>query len=83
MQNEMHSQNIESVEASIALRELTTSSELAEDCGPNRKLRLRVRLPSRASCLTRRAMVAALREAELERWEANGGDYLRSAQRLA
>lgn len=81
MQNDMHFQNTESLEASRAFREISHPTELVEDCGPNRKLRLRIRLPRRASCLTRRAMVAALREAELQRWQANGGDYLRSIER--
>lgn len=32
----------------------------------------------RASCLTRRAMLAALREAEFDDWQASGGDFLDS-----
>ena len=54
-----------------------------ELCGASRKLRVRFRVPRREACMTRRAMVAAVREAELARWEANGGDYLRSIQRAA
>jgi hypothetical protein len=34
----------------------------------------------RELCATRRAMLAALREAELCDWMATGGDYLASAQ---
>lgn len=39
---------------------------------------VRVALPARRreSCLTRRAMLAALREAEFAEWQATGGDYL-------
>jgi hypothetical protein len=37
--------------------------------------------PRRESCLTRRAMLAALREAELAAWQNNGGDYLHQAVR--
>ena len=83
MQNEMHEQHIESVEVSNQLRELTPSIEAIDEYGPDRKLRLRIRLPRRPACLTRRAMVAALREAELQRWESSGGDYLRSIARIA
>jgi hypothetical protein len=42
----------------------------------NRKLRVALPLPRRESCLTKRAMLAALREAELAAWQGNGGDYL-------
>ena len=42
-----------------------------------RKLHLALRL-RRESCLTRRAMLAALREAEFNEWMASGGDYLSS-----
>lgn len=44
----------------------------------HRKLRLVLPLPRRESCLTRRAMLAALREAELAAWQASGGDSLRA-----
>jgi hypothetical protein len=33
-------------------------------------------LPRRKCCVTKRAMLAALREAELAQWEATGGDFL-------
>lgn len=41
---------------------------------------IRISFPSRrrASCLARRAMLAALREAEFDDWQASGGDYLDS-----
>jgi hypothetical protein len=44
----------------------------------HRKLRLALPLPRRESCLTRRAMLAALGEAELAAWQASGGDSLRA-----
>ena len=37
----------------------------------HRKLRLALPLPRRESCVTRRAMLAALREAELAVWQAS------------
>jgi hypothetical protein len=41
---------------------------------------IRISFPSRRreSCLTRRAMLAALREAEFDNWQATGGDVLSS-----
>lgn len=47
--------------------------------GPGCRRRIRVRMPllRRPVCLTKRAILAALREAELASWEATGGDYLR------
>lgn len=35
-------------------------------------------MPRRRECLTKRALIAAMRAAELAEWEASGGDYLRS-----
>jgi hypothetical protein len=45
-----------------------------------RRRPIRISLPSRRreSCLTRRAMLAALREAEFDNWQATGGDVLSS-----
>jgi hypothetical protein len=44
--------------------------------GQHRKLRIALPLPRRQECLTKRALVAAMRAAELAEWEASGGDYL-------
>jgi len=55
--------------------------QLAE--APSKHRRIRVALPTlprRQSCLTKRAMLAALREAELAEWQASGGDFMRSTQ---
>ena len=46
---------------------------------PSRHRRMSVALtalPRRQSCVTRPAMLAALREAELAEWQSSGGDYL-------
>ena len=51
---------------------------LAEARACRRKIRIRMPLPRRPECLTRRAMIAALHEAELAEWQATGGDFLRS-----
>ena len=50
----------------------------AEVLGQHRKLRIALPLPRRQECLTRRALVAAMRAAELAEWELSGGDCLRS-----
>lgn len=44
----------------------------------HRRLRLGFPVPRREVCLTKRAMLAALREAEFNEWMASGGDYLAS-----
>ena len=54
-----------------------------EAASPARPRRMRVALPTlprRASCVTRRALLAALREAELAAWQASGGDAWHRAQ---
>jgi hypothetical protein len=43
-----------------------------------RRIRSTFGIPRRAACLTRRALLAALREAEFAEWMATGGDYLAS-----
>lgn len=42
-----------------------------------RKVRISF-VPRREVCLTKRAMLAAIREAELADWMASGGDFLAS-----
>ena len=38
-------------------------------------------LPRRKPCVTRRALLAAIRQAELAEWQASGGDYLHAMHR--
>jgi hypothetical protein len=53
--------------------------QLAEARLRHRKIRIALpTLPRRQSCVTRRAMLAALREAEFDDWQATGGDVLSS-----
>lgn len=56
-----------------------TSLRVVVEAG-HRKRPVRVSFPARrrASCVTRRALLAALREAEFDNWQASGGDYLNS-----
>lgn len=57
----------------------TTSILLnVEACKRNRPVRISFPSRLRATCLTRRAMVAGLREAEFDDRRASGGDYLDS-----
>jgi len=49
---------------------------------PRRSQRVAVVLRRRESCMTRRAMLAAMRDAELQAWLDTGGDYLDSRLQL-
>jgi hypothetical protein len=60
------------------LRKLAPFRQLVEAPESPRKVRIALPLPRRPACLTRRAMFAALREAELDAWKASGGDFLNS-----
>ena len=44
--------------------------------GENRKIRIALPLPRRPECLTKRALLAAMRAAEMAEWEASGCDTL-------
>jgi len=60
-------------------RKTSLLQQLAEARASHRKIRIALpALPRRRSCITRRAMLAALREAELDDWQATGGDVLSS-----
>lgn len=68
------------IEPAIAIKvrqiQHNPSSPAAAGLQAHRKLRVALPLPRRESCVTRRAMLAALREAELAAWQASGGDAL-------
>jgi len=49
-----------------------------QSCERNGLIRVRIPVPRRPSCSTRRLMLAALRAAELSEWQATGGDFLNS-----
>jgi len=64
--------------AVLPMRNPSTLPQSAE-AREHRKLRFALpTLPRRQSCLTRRAVLAAMREAELAQWETSGGDFLSS-----
>jgi hypothetical protein len=46
-------------------------------CADHARRRVRVELPRHKHCLTRRNLLAALRQAELSEWLASGGDFLK------
>jgi hypothetical protein len=56
---------------------LSTHLQLPDSRERRRHLRIAF-VPRREACLTKRAMIAALREAEFDEWMASGGDYLAS-----
>jgi len=47
-----------------------------------RGIRVELTLRRRESCVTRRAMLTAMRDAELQAWLDSGGDYLDSRRPL-
>jgi hypothetical protein len=50
----------------------------ATTCTERRTRRVHVPLPRHEHCVTKRHLIAALRQAELSDWLASGGDYLSS-----
>lgn len=57
-------------------RKQSTYLQHTEADARRRSLRVTFTVPRRGYCVTRRAMLAALRQAELIEWMASGGDYL-------
>jgi hypothetical protein len=80
MQNEQLIWNTEAaVEIKIQpARKMSSFLQPGEACPRRRPARISFPARRRESCLTRRAMLAALREAEFDNWQASGGDYLDS-----
>jgi len=59
-------------------RQTSTFLQLVDARMRRRPIRIAFPARRRESCLTRRALLAALREAEFDDWQATGGDYLSS-----
>jgi hypothetical protein len=77
MRNEQHIQHTEAANSAMPLRKISPFLQLGEGRACVRKVRIVLpRQPRRGSCVTRRAIIAAMRAAELAEWEASGGDYL-------
>ena len=73
MKTEQFISTTQTTSATLPVRELSPFLQLAA-AQAHRKLRIAVPLPRRQCCLTRRAMVAALREAELDEMQAAAAD---------
>lgn len=80
MQAQLTNQNIETTNASIRSRKLSSFLQIAEARCERRTTR--ISLPRRESCLTKQKMLAAMREAEFQEWMDTGGDYLDSMHQL-
>jgi len=65
----------------LPARRTASSLHLVETSDRHRTIRVAPPSPRRESCVTKRAMLAALREAELAVWQGNGGDYLNRSPR--
>jgi len=79
MKNEQLIRNAEKADTATPTRRiLSPFLRSAEVQGQHRKIRVALPLPRRRECLTKRALIAAMRAAELAEWESSGGDYLRS-----
>lgn len=78
MQNEQRLNQTNREETVTPDRNMSSSPDSFQTCERSQKLRMRIRVPRRSTCLTRQAMLAALREAELADWQNNGGDFLTS-----
>ncbi len=64
--------------ASSRTRKPSPPLHRADVCERHRQIRLGFRVPRRQACLTKRAMVAALREAEFKEWLHDGYDHMSS-----
>jgi hypothetical protein len=80
MQNEQLIRNAEpAVKIEICpARNISPCPRLTEARTPRQPIRIPVPARRGESCLTRRALLAALREAEFADWQATGGDFLNS-----
>ena len=78
----MHTQTlnriIETADAAPRSQQQSPFLQLTEAQARRRPVRVALPVRRRESCVTRRAMLAALREAEFAEWMASGGDYLDS-----
>jgi hypothetical protein len=78
MQNEQIIQDVEMTGVIRSFRKHTPFLQLAGARTHHRRVRIAFSLPRRESCVTKRALLAALREAEYAEWMASGGDYISS-----
>lgn len=76
MQTQFTQRNIETTNAARRSHKLSTCLQLAAVRTNRRPMRISFPVPRRESCLTRRALRAALRDAEFHEWLTTGDDFL-------
>jgi len=77
MKTTIINQSFEDARAAHRPARLWTRIHVHDACERRRNIRINFS-PRRETCLTKRTMLAALREAEFAEWMASGGDYLAS-----
>lgn len=78
MQTQQLNRITETLDATPRSQKPSPFLQLAHARTRQRPIRIALPLRRRESCQNRRAMLAALRDAEFEDWMASGGDYLDS-----
>lgn len=76
MQTQLTHRNIETTNVTRRSHKLSTCLQLADIRTNRRPMRISFPVPRREECLTRRAMRAALRDAEFQEWLTTGDDFL-------
>ena len=78
MQTQPMNRILETNDATPRSRNALLRLHIADGRIGQRKVSVAIPIFRRESCMTKRAVLAALREAELEEWSASGGDFLAS-----
>jgi hypothetical protein len=78
MQSQTLNRITETATAANRVQKQTLFHQLTDTQKRLRPVRVALPVRRRETCLTKRAMLAALREAEFAEWMASGGDYLDS-----
>jgi hypothetical protein len=76
MKVQLTNRNIESTDATIRSRKQSPFLQLAEARTQQRAIRIAMPLRRRESCVTKRAKLAALRDAEFAEWLSSYRDFL-------
>ena len=75
MQTQLANRIAETTDSTNRSRKLSTLLQLAEAQTRQRPIRVSFPLRRREQCLTKRSMLAALRDAEFHEWLAGGDDF--------
>ena len=76
MQTQTLNRITETTSATSRSQKQNTFLQLTEARSSKRPVRVALPVRRREECMTKRAMLAALREAEFAEWMNSGGDYL-------